>query len=71
MASGKIIYHNKSTLAIDYFNSLGYECPPRTNPADYFMAIMSIETVREEIAEERGSIVGTDPSTYKEADERY
>lgn len=47
MAKGKIIYHNKSSLAVKYFAKIGYECPPRTNPADYFMNMMSIEAMND------------------------
>jgi len=31
--------------ASDYFNSIGYPCPPLTNPAEHFMKIMSSETL--------------------------
>ena len=34
---------------MDYFKSIGYECPELTNPADYFMAMMSIESLEEEV----------------------
>lgn len=43
MAAGKIIYFNKASLAVDYFTGIGYACPEMTNPADYFMSIMSVE----------------------------
>ena len=45
IAKGKIIYYNEAKLAIDYFKSIGRECPELTNPADYFMTIMSIEGI--------------------------
>ena len=44
MAQGHTIYLNKAHLAVEYFSSVGYSCPQQTNPADYFMEIMSIET---------------------------
>ena len=47
LAAGRVIYHNKARLATKYFKSIGYPCPPLTNPADHFMTIMSIEAYDE------------------------
>ena len=43
LAAGRIIYQNRADLSVKYFKSIGFSCPPQTNPADYFMFIMSIE----------------------------
>ena len=43
LAGGKVLYHNDSNSAVDYFKNQGFECPSLTNPADYFMNMMSIE----------------------------
>jgi len=43
LAKGKIIYFNEANKSVDYFSSIGRPCPELTNPADYFMTIMSIE----------------------------
>jgi len=43
MAKGKIIYFNDANKSVDYFANLLRPCPELTNPADYFMTIMSIE----------------------------
>jgi len=48
MAAGKIIYFNKASLAVDHFAQIDYKCPELSNPADYFMSIMSIEGFEEE-----------------------
>ena len=45
IAKGKTIYFNDASKAIDYFKTIGRECPELTNPADYFMTIMSIEGI--------------------------
>ena len=45
MAKGKIIYFNDANKSVEYFNNLGRPCPELTNPADYFMTIMSIEGI--------------------------
>jgi ABC-type multidrug transport system permease subunit len=43
MAQGHIIYHNSANKAVNYFTKIGYKCPDGTNPADFFMNMMSIE----------------------------
>jgi ATP-binding cassette, subfamily G (WHITE), eye pigment precursor transporter len=43
MADGKTIYLNDAIKSVDYFSKIGYACPPQSNPADYFMNIISIE----------------------------
>lgn len=48
LAKGKVIYFNKANLAVDYFTSINYRCPELSNPSDYFMSIMSIESIEEE-----------------------
>ena len=44
LALGKIIYFNEAKQAVGYFANIGYRCPELSNPADYFMSIMSIES---------------------------
>jgi len=34
---------NGASKAVDYFKTLNYPCPDQTNPADFFMNLMSIE----------------------------
>ena len=48
LAKGRIIYFNHASLAVDYFSGINHRCPELSNPADYFMAIMSIETIEQE-----------------------
>ena len=43
LAAGRIIFQNSARVATKHFKSIGYPCPPFTNPADHFMFIMSIE----------------------------
>jgi ABC-2 type transporter len=47
LAKGKIVYFNKAKLAVDYFSSLGgqYVCPAFNNPSDFFMDIMSMDSI--------------------------
>ena len=45
LARGKIIYFNLASEAVDYFGKIGCQCPDLSNPADYFMTMMSIESI--------------------------
>ena len=45
LARGKIIYFNKASEAVNYFSGIGFQCPDLSNPADYFMTMMSIESI--------------------------
>lgn len=56
LARGKIIYFNKANLAVDYFGSIGFQCPDLSNPADYFMTMMSIESIELETQSTTGSV---------------
>jgi ABC-type multidrug transport system ATPase subunit len=47
MADGRTLYLNDASKAVDYFASIGEKCPERTNPADFFMNMMSIEALDE------------------------
>lgn len=40
---GRVIYMNQASKALGYFSKIGFQCPERTNPADFFMDTMSIE----------------------------
>jgi len=44
MAAGKVIYFSKASKSEAYFDSIGYKVPEFSNPADYYMAMMSIES---------------------------
>ena len=43
LARGKIIYFNEARLSVDYFSRINFQCPDLSNPADFFMSMMSIE----------------------------
>ena len=42
LAKGHVIYHGPTADSIDYFASLGYHVPPRTNPTEYFMNLLQL-----------------------------
>jgi ABC-type multidrug transport system ATPase subunit len=41
---GRVCYMGSRKDATSYFAKLGYKCPPETNPAEYFIDLMSIDT---------------------------
>lgn len=51
LAKGKCIYFNEARLAVNYFASIEFKCPELSNPADYFMTIMSIESIEPDESE--------------------
>ena len=45
LARGKIIYFNKASKSVYYFGTIGYKCPELSNPCDFFMSMMSKESL--------------------------
>lgn len=50
MAEGQIIYFGDAKRAIDYFaakvhDGIRFKCPEHKNPGDFFMEIMSKESI--------------------------
>ncbi|XP_041960187.1 broad substrate specificity ATP-binding cassette transporter ABCG2b [Alosa sapidissima] len=41
---GEVVYVGPTSKTMDYFKSLGYECEPFNNPADFFLDITNGET---------------------------
>ncbi|KFV42387.1 ATP-binding cassette sub-family G member 2, partial [Tyto alba] len=41
LAAGRVLYHGPTQRAIEYFQSIGYECEPYNNPADFFLDIIN------------------------------
>lgn len=56
LAKGKIIYFNAADKAVDYFGNIGFQCPDLSNPADYFMTMMSIESIEMDTVSHTGSV---------------
>jgi hypothetical protein len=57
LARGKIIYFNEAKLSVNYFASLNdarFVCPELSNPCDFFMSMMSKESI--EFDHEEGHI---------------
>ena len=69
LARGKIIYFNKAHLAVDYFDKIGYTCPELSNPCDYFMSMMSKESI--ELDHEEEGAVGMTGINKDQIDAEY
>ncbi|XP_019358066.1 PREDICTED: ATP-binding cassette sub-family G member 2-like [Gavialis gangeticus] len=41
LALGKVLYHGPAQQALEYFRSVGYECEPFNNPADFFLDVIN------------------------------
>ena len=37
---GHVVYWGAAAGALEYFARLGYECPPRTNPAEFILDLV-------------------------------
>ncbi|KAJ1961092.1 hypothetical protein GGI12_003436 [Dipsacomyces acuminosporus] len=42
LTQGRLVYFGSANQAIEYFESKGYPCPIRQNPADFFIDMMSL-----------------------------
>jgi len=49
LAQGRVLFYNDASLAVDYFSNIGFQVPELSNPADFFIPIMSIESMEIEI----------------------
>ena len=52
LSQGKIVYFNEAHLAVDYFARIGpkFACPSWNNPADFFMDMLSLDSIENEDA---------------------
>uniref|UniRef100_A0A8C3NRW2 ATP binding cassette subfamily G member 2 (Junior blood group) n=1 Tax=Cyanoderma ruficeps TaxID=181631 RepID=A0A8C3NRW2_9PASS len=41
LAAGRVLYHGPAQQAIEHFQSLGYQCEPFNNPADFFLDVIN------------------------------
>ncbi|NXW31305.1 ABCG2 protein, partial [Phaetusa simplex] len=41
LAAGRVLYHGPAQNAIEYFQSIGYQCEPYNNPADFFLDVIN------------------------------
>ncbi|NXJ81742.1 ABCG2 protein, partial [Trogon melanurus] len=41
LAAGRMLYHGPAQHAMEYFQSVGYQCEPYNNPADFFLDVIN------------------------------
>ncbi|XP_029799169.1 ATP-binding cassette sub-family G member 2 isoform X2 [Suricata suricatta] len=41
LASGRLMFHGPAQEALGYFSSIGYQCEPYNNPADFFLDVIN------------------------------
>lgn len=57
LSQGHLVYFGAASQAIEYFESKGFSCPMRQNPADFFIDLMSLNNRSpEELAESKRRI---------------
>ncbi|KNC98891.1 uncharacterized protein SPPG_05858 [Spizellomyces punctatus DAOM BR117] len=52
MSYGKMVWFGPAKDALKHFAQLGYKCPPQTNPADFFLDLIQVDT-RDPTSQER------------------
>jgi hypothetical protein len=63
LAEGKVAYFGKREEACGFFSSIGYECPPQYNPADYF-----IEKLASSNSDSKSSNIQTICNNFQQSD---
>lgn len=52
LSRGETVYHGSANNAIDYFASIGYKCPDRENPADFFLDTIAKDELKQPTIED-------------------
>jgi ABC-type multidrug transport system ATPase subunit len=42
MMDGYVVYQGRAKDSTSYFATIGFQCPTRSNPADYFMKVLTV-----------------------------
>lgn len=53
MMDGYIVYQGKAKDSTSYFATMGFNCPSRSNPADFFMKVLTVNYPKEKEDEEK------------------
>ncbi|KAJ2377139.1 hypothetical protein IW150_001565 [Coemansia sp. RSA 2607] len=57
LSQGSVVYFGPTSESINYFASIGYQCPMHENPADYFVDLMTLDYREEEsLAESKARV---------------
>ncbi|KAJ3330848.1 hypothetical protein HDU76_004694 [Blyttiomyces sp. JEL0837] len=55
LSRGKTVWFGKTDAALDHFAALGYPLPPKTNPSDFFLDIITYDQRTPELKAESGA----------------
>ncbi|KAJ2776659.1 hypothetical protein GGI15_004783 [Coemansia interrupta] len=59
LSQGQLVYFGPASASIDYFASIGHQCPMHENPADYFVDLMTLDYRSEEALAQSKAQVNT------------
>ena len=51
MMDGYIVYQGNAKDSTSYFSTVGFQCPNRSNPGDYFMKVLTVNYPKTEVDE--------------------
>ncbi|NXR72238.1 ABCG2 protein, partial [Pycnonotus jocosus] len=55
LAAGRVLYHGPAQQAIEHFQTLGYQCEPYNNPADFFLDVINGDSTAVAMSKADGS----------------
>ncbi|XP_048362367.1 broad substrate specificity ATP-binding cassette transporter ABCG2-like [Sphaerodactylus townsendi] len=68
LALGKVLYHGPAKNALQYFRSVGYECEPFNNPADFFLDVINGDSTAVAVGKGGQKSKGSDVKSHSESD---
>uniref|UniRef100_A0A8C5JIZ9 Broad substrate specificity ATP-binding cassette transporter ABCG2 n=1 Tax=Junco hyemalis TaxID=40217 RepID=A0A8C5JIZ9_JUNHY len=61
LAAGRVLFHGPAQHAIEYFQSIGYQCEPYNNPADFFLDVINGDSTAVAMSKADDSNTGMKP----------
>uniref|UniRef100_A0A8C3XY14 Broad substrate specificity ATP-binding cassette transporter ABCG2 n=1 Tax=Catharus ustulatus TaxID=91951 RepID=A0A8C3XY14_CATUS len=68
LAAGRVLYHGPAQNAIEYFQSIGYQCEPYNNPADFFLDVINGDSTAVAMNKADGNNTAESTEEYSEYD---
>ncbi|KAJ3084541.1 P-loop containing nucleoside triphosphate hydrolase protein [Rhizoclosmatium globosum] len=66
LSLGKTLWFGPTNAALEHFNDLGFPLPPKTNPSDFFMDVITVNLRSEEEKVKSTAIITKFHDAYKE-----
>ncbi|NWX72087.1 ABCG2 protein, partial [Alca torda] len=64
LAAGRVLYHGPAQDSIEYFQSIGYQCEPYNNPADFFLDIINGDSTAVAMSKTEGTNTAAEHTGY-------